>query len=53
MQVGSEPRDALAKAYISKLTEMESVGAVKAELGKILAEKYHVNPNTDCVTCHR
>jgi len=22
-------------------------------LGRELAAKYHVNPNTDCVTCHR
>ena len=25
----------------------------RAELGRELQEKYHVNPNTDCVTCHR
>jgi menaquinone reductase, multiheme cytochrome c subunit len=24
-----------------------------ADLGKKLREKYHLNPNTDCVTCHR
>ena len=24
-----------------------------ADLGKELREKYHVNPSTDCVTCHR
>jgi menaquinone reductase, multiheme cytochrome c subunit len=27
--------------------------ADRAALGHELKEKYHVNPNTDCVTCHR
>jgi menaquinone reductase, multiheme cytochrome c subunit len=27
--------------------------AARAALGKDLRQKYHVNPNTDCVTCHR
>lgn len=27
--------------------------AARIELGKELAKKYHVNANTDCVTCHR
>jgi formate-dependent nitrite reductase cytochrome c552 subunit len=32
----------------------QSPGASAREaLGKGLREKYHVNPNTDCVTCHR
>ena len=26
---------------------------VRADLGKRLMENYHVNPSTDCVTCHR
>ena len=43
----------LAKAYLTKLTETESLSSVKAELGKILRDQYHVNPNTDCITCHR
>ena len=25
----------------------------RADLGKELMEDYHVNPSTDCVTCHR
>ena len=25
----------------------------RAALGQELKEKYHVNTNTDCVTCHR
>ena len=43
----------LEKAYLTKLTETESLSSVKAELGKILRDQYHVNPNTDCITCHR
>jgi hypothetical protein len=27
--------------------------AARAALGEELRQKYHVNPNTDCVTCHR
>jgi hypothetical protein len=26
---------------------------IRTALGKELREKYHVHPNTDCVTCHR
>jgi hypothetical protein len=43
----------LARAYVSKITETESLSAVKTELGQILKDQYHVNPNTDCITCHR
>jgi hypothetical protein len=25
----------------------------KAALGKKLKQQYHINPNTDCITCHR
>jgi hypothetical protein len=28
-------------------------GTAAADLGKELRKKYHVNPSTDCVTCHR
>ncbi len=27
--------------------------AARAALGRSLRDKYHVNPNTDCATCHR
>lgn len=30
-----------------------TIPQARAELGKKLKEQYHVNPNTDCVTCHR
>jgi menaquinone reductase, multiheme cytochrome c subunit len=43
----------MAKEYVSLLTQTESIGAVKRELGAILKEQYHANPNTDCITCHR
>jgi len=43
----------LAKAYVKKQLETTSVDAVKRELGAILKEQYHINPNTDCITCHR
>lgn len=43
----------LATAYVKHLTDTESIDAVKTELGKILRDQYHINPNTDCVTCHR
>jgi hypothetical protein len=43
----------IAKDYVSLLIESESIGAVKRELGAILKDQYHVNPSTDCVTCHR
>ena len=42
-----------------KVTDMEwaPLGAdnrrARADLGKRLMEIYHVNPSTDCVTCHR
>ena len=43
----------LAQEYVQKVTETESTQALKKELGAILKERYHVNPSTDCVTCHR
>ena len=30
-----------------------TINQAKLELGKQLKDKYHVNPSTDCVTCHR
>jgi menaquinone reductase, multiheme cytochrome c subunit len=31
----------------------QSVDDAKLALGKQLKQQYHVNPNTDCITCHR
>jgi len=42
-----------AKDYVALLLEKKSLGSVKRELGEILVKQYHVNPNTDCITCHR
>ena len=36
-----------------QIRETKSVDALKTELGRILKEKYHINPSTDCITCHR
>jgi hypothetical protein len=36
----------LAEKDIGKLPEGET-------LASFLKQQYHVNPNTDCVTCHR
>jgi hypothetical protein len=46
-------RTALAKKYVGKMEQAESVVALKRELGAVLKQQYHVNPNTDCITCHR
>jgi hypothetical protein len=43
----------LARSYVQALREARSVDALKAELGTLLRDKYHINPNTDCITCHR
>jgi hypothetical protein len=50
---GGDTQTALAKAYIDKLKEKGGVDGLKAALGKILKDKYHINPSTDCITCHR
>ena len=42
-----------AEAYVRKLTDTESISSVKAELGTLLKAQYHINPSTDCITCHR
>ena len=31
----------------------ESLAEAKRKLGERLMRQYHINPNTDCVTCHR
>jgi len=33
--------------------EGKSLSEVRYELGRKLKEQYHINPNVDCVTCHR
>jgi hypothetical protein len=43
----------LAETYVKRLAETESVNKMKSELGKVLMAQYHINPNTDCITCHR
>jgi len=53
IQAPSGDSSALAKAYIQKIRETKSTDALKAELGAILKDKYHINPSTDCITCHR
>jgi hypothetical protein len=54
-KIGASGADkaALAKAYVAKITETNSMESVKRELGQILRKQYNLNPNTDCVTCHR
>jgi menaquinone reductase, multiheme cytochrome c subunit len=49
----SEKKTQVARDYVQTLTDTESLSAVKTELGQILKDQYHINPNTDCVTCHR
>ena len=46
-------KNEIAKDYVSLLVEKKSLSSVKRELGEILVKQYHVNPNTDCITCHR
>jgi hypothetical protein len=48
-----EDKSTLAKEYVAKVAETKSLTALKTELGQILKDQYHVNPNTDCITCHR
>jgi hypothetical protein len=50
---GATGNTALAQAYVKKLTDTQSIDSVKSELGNLLKDKYHINPNTDCITCHR
>ena len=45
--------DQTAKAYAEKLVATGGVAALKREVGSILKDQYHINPNTDCITCHR
>jgi len=44
------PKADLAKTYVKSFSSEKSL---KAELGAILKDQYHVNPSTDCITCHR
>ena len=43
----------LAKKYVVRIVKNESESGLRTELGKVLKDQYHVNPNTDCITCHR
>jgi hypothetical protein len=43
------PRDQVTNMDWTPLEDEQ----LRAALGKDLREKYHINPNTDCVTCHR
>ena len=42
----------LAQAYVAKLAESDP-GRLQREMGVELLKMYHVQPSTDCVTCHR
>jgi len=46
-------RTELARKYVAAVAQTESADMLKAELGKLLKDQYHINPNTDCITCHR
>jgi menaquinone reductase, multiheme cytochrome c subunit len=39
--------------YLRERTKQDSATSVRNELGTILKDQYHVNPSTDCITCHR
>jgi len=43
----------MAHDYVAARIKAESADALRHELGEILKAQYHVNPNTDCITCHR
>jgi hypothetical protein len=47
-----EPGDDLAKRYVAKLAA-DNPKRLQREMGVELIKLYHVQPNTDCVTCHR
>ena len=48
--VQSSDKAWMASQYAKLLSEK---GTLKRELGAILMKQYNVNPNTDCITCHR
>ena len=43
----------MARNYVERVLATEGVAALKRELGAVLKRQYHINPSTDCVTCHR
>lgn len=45
-------RTEVARAYVAKLAESDPA-RLQREMGVELLKLYHVQPNTDCVTCHR
>jgi len=48
------PKDQVTNLdWVPTLKEGQSIAEAKEELGKQLKEQYHINPSTDCVTCHR
>jgi hypothetical protein len=53
VSIASKNPDDLAKAYLHKVGDSESTAALRSELGALLKAQYHINPNTDCITCHR
>jgi menaquinone reductase, multiheme cytochrome c subunit len=42
-----------AVEYVKKVLAAKGESGLKRELGTVLKQQYHVNPSTDCVTCHR
>jgi len=51
--VAGKDNQELAKNYVKKLSDTESLSALRQELGQLIKDQYHINPNTDCITCHR
>jgi hypothetical protein len=49
----SYSNERMAREYVEKVLATEGVDALKRELGGVLKRQYHINPSTDCVTCHR
>jgi hypothetical protein len=43
----------MVDGVIAQIETSGGIPALKREIGEILKKEYHVNPSTDCVTCHR
>ncbi|HVT81354.1 MAG TPA: cytochrome c3 family protein [Phycisphaerae bacterium] len=49
----ARPAEQIALDLAKQIEMNGGVKALKREVGSILKDQYHVNPNTDCITCHR
>jgi menaquinone reductase, multiheme cytochrome c subunit len=49
----SESKKVVVDEVVAQIVNSGGISQLKREMGEILKKEYHINPSTDCITCHR